>query len=106
MTPRDNDGERDAEGSDKDLGLNSNISRRDFLNGLAVGIGALGSLSTADLLRAGIYGHLDPTSLGAQLRSAGIVPASVHCPRENRSMVGVKIDQVTDQLPADLIDAG
>lgn len=29
------------------------ITRRDFLNGIAVGIGALGSLSTEDLLRAG-----------------------------------------------------
>ncbi|MBK6843294.1 MAG: NAD(P)-binding protein [Gemmatimonadetes bacterium] len=38
---------------DRDLGLDRPIDRRDFLNGMAVGIGALGALSPAELLRSG-----------------------------------------------------
>ena len=45
--------------SDRELGLDRPIDRRDFLNGLAVGMGALGSVSPADLLRHGI---LDATT--------------------------------------------
>ncbi|MEO7962471.1 MAG: FAD-dependent oxidoreductase [Gemmatimonadaceae bacterium] len=44
---------------DRELGLDQPITRRDFLNGVAVGVGALGTLSNSDLLRAGI---LDPMS--------------------------------------------
>jgi len=44
------EGEREG---DRDLGLHGTISRRDFLNGMAVGVGALGSLSHSDFLRAG-----------------------------------------------------
>jgi DNA segregation ATPase FtsK/SpoIIIE, S-DNA-T family len=50
------------------------------------------------LLRPGIWGHLDNEALGGMLRQAGIVPASIHCPVEGRSMRGVKIDQVTDAI--------
>ncbi|MEP7345992.1 MAG: NAD(P)-binding protein [Gemmatimonadaceae bacterium] len=42
---------------DRDLGLDRPITRRDFLNGLAIGVGALGALSPRELWRAGI---LDP----------------------------------------------
>jgi len=42
---------------DRDLGLDRPITRRDFLNGLAVGVGAIGALTPQALLRAGI---LDP----------------------------------------------
>ncbi|MBK9410820.1 MAG: FAD-dependent oxidoreductase [Gemmatimonadetes bacterium] len=38
---------------DRDLGLDRPIDRRDFLNGMAIGIGALGALSPAELLRSG-----------------------------------------------------
>ena len=40
---------------DHDPGLERDVTRRDFLNGLAVGVGALGTLSRSDLLRAGLY---------------------------------------------------
>ena len=40
---------------ERDLGMDEEITRRDFLNGMAVGIGALGSLGPSDLLRAGLY---------------------------------------------------
>ncbi|MEP7381721.1 MAG: NAD(P)-binding protein [Gemmatimonadota bacterium] len=40
--------------SDRDLGMEQPIGRRDFLNGVAVGIGALGALSPGELLRHGI----------------------------------------------------
>jgi S-DNA-T family DNA segregation ATPase FtsK/SpoIIIE len=50
------------------------------------------------LLRPGIYGHLDPTSLGGLLRGAGVKPDSVHCPAEGRSMRGVKVDWITDAI--------
>jgi S-DNA-T family DNA segregation ATPase FtsK/SpoIIIE len=59
-----------------------------------------------ELLRPGIYGHLDPTSLGGLLRAAGIVPQSIHCPREGKPARAVQIDWVTDQMPEDLTDAG
>ena len=39
---------------DRDLGMDRPIARRDFLNGLAVGIGALGALTPSELLRHGI----------------------------------------------------
>ena len=45
--------ERPASASDRALGLDRAIDRRDFLNGMAVGIGALGALSSAELLRFG-----------------------------------------------------
>lgn len=45
---------------DRDLGLHRPIDRRDFLNGLAVGVGALGTLSPRDLLA---HGLLDAASL-------------------------------------------
>ncbi len=35
------------------------VTRRDFLNGVAIGLGALGSLTPADLLRAGILQQAD-----------------------------------------------
>ena len=35
--------------------MDRDITRRDFLNGLTIGVGALGTLSTAELLRAGLY---------------------------------------------------
>jgi len=41
--------------TDRELGLDQPITRRDFLNGVAIGIGALGSLSPAELLRTGLY---------------------------------------------------
>ncbi len=40
--------------SDRDLGMDRPIGRRDFLNGVAVGIGALGSLTPGEWLRHGI----------------------------------------------------
>lgn len=40
---------------DRDLGLDRPISRRDFLNGLAIGTGALGALSASDRLRSGLW---------------------------------------------------
>ncbi len=40
---------------DDDLGLDRPITRRDFLNGLAIGASALGALSPRELLRAGIF---------------------------------------------------
>ena len=47
--------EDNAPPSDRDLGIDRPITRRDFLNGMAVGLGALGALSPAELLRAGLY---------------------------------------------------
>lgn len=49
------EGERREHGSDGDLGMRADVTRRDFLNGLAIGIGALGSLTPADLWRAGVF---------------------------------------------------
>jgi spermidine dehydrogenase len=43
------------EPDDRELGLDQPITRRDFLNGVAVGLGALGALSPAELLRVGLY---------------------------------------------------
>ncbi len=40
--------------NDKDLGMDRPIGRRDFLNGVAVGIGALGTLAPTEWLRHGI----------------------------------------------------
>ena len=42
------------EPGDRDLGMDRPIARRDFLNGLAVAVGALGTLSPAELLASGI----------------------------------------------------
>jgi spermidine dehydrogenase len=39
---------------DRELGLDQPIPRRDFINGLAVGIGALAALSPSEWLRAGL----------------------------------------------------
>lgn len=50
------------------------------------------------LLSPGIYGHLDNESLGGLLRGAGVRPDSIHCPREGRTMRGVKVDWVTDAI--------
>ena len=52
---------------DRDLGIDRDITRRDFLNGVAVGIGALGSWSAADWVRAGLVPPGDdypPAKLG------------------------------------------
>lgn len=49
------------ERSERDLGLDHPITRRDFLNGLAIGAGALGALSPRELLRAGIIEPQDGT---------------------------------------------
>jgi spermidine dehydrogenase len=43
-----------SEGERRDLGCEADISRRDFLNGVAVSVGALGSLPAAHWLRAGL----------------------------------------------------
>lgn len=55
-------------------------------------------LDKLSLLRPGIYGTMDPTTLGGALRGAGVTPDSVHCPVENRTMRGIKVDWVTDAL--------
>ncbi len=44
-------------GEDRDLGLERAIDRRDFLNGVAIGIGALGALSPRDLMAQGTLGR-------------------------------------------------
>lgn len=51
LTPDENGG---ISASDRDLGMDRPIARRDFLNGLAVGLGTFGALSPAELLRHGI----------------------------------------------------
>jgi spermidine dehydrogenase len=55
MSDPDRDAHRDHDAPrDRDLGLDRPIDRRDFLNGLAVGIGALGASSPGAWLRDGI----------------------------------------------------
>ncbi|HEX4933342.1 MAG TPA: FAD-dependent oxidoreductase, partial [Gemmatimonadaceae bacterium] len=44
-------------GEDRDLGLDRAIDRRDFLNGVAIGLGAFGALSPRELLA---QGRLEP----------------------------------------------
>lgn len=46
-------GVSDEHAHDRELGMNRPIPRRDFLNGLALSLGALGSLRRGDMLRAG-----------------------------------------------------
>jgi S-DNA-T family DNA segregation ATPase FtsK/SpoIIIE len=50
------------------------------------------------LLRPGIWGHLDNEALGGMLRQAGVKPDSIHCPKEGRTMRGIKVDWVTDAI--------
>lgn len=42
-------------GEERDLGMDALITRRDFLNGVVVGVGALGAMSPETLLRAGVF---------------------------------------------------
>jgi len=64
------DGDDDRSGEARDLGLDRPIDRRDFLNGIAIGLGALGALSPRELLRDGV---LDP-------RAAATVAADEYPP--------------------------
>lgn len=41
----------------QDLGMDEAVTRRDFLNGVAIGLGALGALTPPELLRAGLLGQ-------------------------------------------------
>lgn len=43
---------------DRELGMREPITRRDFLNGVAIGVGALGTLRPEEWLRAGIFEDL------------------------------------------------
>ncbi|MFN8666803.1 MAG: NAD(P)-binding protein [Gemmatimonadaceae bacterium] len=53
-------------GEDRDLGLDRTIHRRDFLNGVAIGIGALGALSPRDLLAQGTLGRRAAATVAAE----------------------------------------
>jgi len=53
-------------GDDRDLGLDRAIDRRDFLNGVAIGIGALGALSPRDLLAQGTLGRRAAATVSAE----------------------------------------
>ena len=55
---------------DRELGMGRRITRRDFLNGVAVGIGALGTAGLTELASGAASGEGHP--------SAGILPARAH----------------------------
>lgn len=59
-----------------------------------------------DLLRPGIWGHLDVDALGAALRAAGVTPASVYCADMRRSAQGVKREWLDPEDDARAISAG
>jgi S-DNA-T family DNA segregation ATPase FtsK/SpoIIIE len=57
-------------------------------NGKAMSLAGL--RDRLELLRPGIWGHLDVDALGSMLRAAGVTPASVYCADVKRSAQGVK----------------
>src|SRR5215813_8327343 len=90
-----------SDANDRDLGLNRSITRRDFLNGVAVGIGALAGGLPGELLagqaaapeRQNAVGYYPPTLTGMRGSHDGSWETA-HALRDNRfwSTVGTPVD--------------
>src|SRR5262245_40431882 len=99
-------------GSDKDLGMDKPIARRDFLQGAAIGVGGmlLGGLApelvaaAAEIAEQDLIGYYPPTRLGLRGSHPGSFEAA-HALRDSGSLTG-QIAQIDESFDLIVVGAG